>query len=433
MPSWMPNRTRLARGAAPLGLALALMPGEARGELWAAAGKIDITPAGPCWIAGYAPNRRSEGVHDPVWARALVLREGGERLALVSCDVIGLNFGVIQRIRSAVKAVPGERVIVGSTHTHSGPDTQGLWGPNPATSGVDKAWLSDVIRRIAALVDETAARLKPATIAFGSVSGVKDCSYNARVAAILDTELAALRVVGTDGAGIATLVNYACHPEVLNCRQVTSDFPHWLRSRLEERLGGVALYFNGAQGGMVTAVIQNEDRHPEGQAWPEAERVGLTLADAALRALDGARPASVAPIQFARREFAVPLENSRFKALLASGVLDGALTREGRILTEVARFTVGPAEFITLPGEVLPSIGLYLKRHMTGRPRFQLGLTGDALGYILTPEDYGLELYRYETSMSVGSQMGRIMEDHLLALMAADRPAAAGRQESGRP
>src|SRR5687767_4643289 len=70
-----------------------------------------------------------------------------------------------------------------------------------------------------------------------------------------------------------------------------------------------------------------------------------------------------------------------------------------------------------LPGEALPNIGFYLKRQMTGEPKFLLGLTGDALGYILTAEDYGLKLYQYETSVSIGSMMGRLMEENLLALM----------------
>ena len=85
--------------------------------------------------------------------------------------------------------------------------------------------------------------------------------------------------------------------------------------------------------------------------------------------------------------------------------------------TEVNRIAVGPAEFLTIPGEALPNIGFYLKRHMKGTPRFLLGLCCDELGYILTPEDYDLQLYKYETSVSIGQQIEPLMVQNLLATL----------------
>lgn len=397
--------------------------GPAAAAFVAAAGKLDITPTRSVYIAGYGANRRSEGVHDPLWARCLVMRSGDQALALVCCDLLGLTRRHVLEIRRLVRSVPAERVLVGVTHTHSGPDTYGQWGPSPTESGVDRAWMADLVRRIAALVDETAGRLRPATVRFGTREDVEDCSYNARVAEILDTELGAVQVVDAAGKTVATLVNYACHPEVLDNHQITSDFPHWLRQRVEERLGGVAIYANGAQGGMVTALIHNESGFPKGEAWPEAERIGRALGEAALAALDGAAEVRDPAITFARRVYKVPMGNAAFRALMEAGVLPNDLNPDGTITTEVVRFTVGSSEWLTLPGEVLPNIGLRLKRKMAGTPRFLLGLTGDALGYILTPEDYGLKLYAYETRVSVGEQMGALMESNLLAMM----PGAARR------
>jgi hypothetical protein len=394
-------------------------------DLTAAAGKVEITPTRPVYLAGYGANRVSQGVHDPLWARCLVMKSGPELVALVSCDLLGLTRYHTQKIRGMVLRVPPERLIIGSTHTHSGPDTYGQWGPNLKTSGVDPDWISSLYGKIANLVDDTAGRLRAATVRFASTSDIKDCSYNARVHEILDTELSAMQVQDEDGKTVATLLNYACHPEILNNRLITSDFPHWLRKRVEERLGGVAIYMNGAQGGMVTALIQNEQSYPKGEAWPEAERIGTTLADKALEALSHAEPAKDARITFRRRVFMVPMENPGFKMLIDSGILPKETLTGESVQTEVSRITVGPAELLTLPGEALPNIGLYLKRRMTGSPRFLLGLTGDALGYILTPEDFGLRLYSYEAAVSVGPLMGRLMEENLLALLP---PGKSGRR-----
>jgi len=124
------------------------------------------------------------------------------------------------------------------------------------------------------------------------------------------------------------------------------------------------------------------------------------------------------PITAARRVFEVPLDNPNFKALVGLKIFPKSEMKGANIVTEVCRITIGDAEFLTLPGEVLPNIGFYLKSLMHGRPRFLLGLTSDELGYILTPEDYGLELYRYEASVSVGSQLEPLMVQNLRALMA---------------
>ena len=85
------------------------------------------------------------------------------------------------------------------------------------------------------------------------------------------------------------------------------------------------------------------------------------------------------------------------------------------------RIAIGPAEFLTIPGEALPNIGFYLKRQMRGSPKFLLGLCCDELGYILTPEDYGLDLYKYETSVSIGPQIEPRMIQNLQALLPASR------------
>lgn len=419
-------------GLFPIMMLVVLLCGAAQcafAEFRAAAGKVEITPTRPVFIAGYGNNRKSTGVHDPLWARCLVMRSGEQTVALVCCDVIGLSRYQGQKIRALIKRVPGERVLIGATHTHSGPDVTGLWGPNRQTSGVDPEYVADLYRKIAALVDETAGHLQPARVKFGSATDIKNCSYNARIGGpehvreVLDTELGAMQVVGADGKTIATLINFACHPETLNNHQITSDFPHWLRLRVEERLGGVALYMNGAQGGMVTADILNEDKYPRGEAWPEAERIGNTLGEKTLTALEKAETVPDPAMTFQQRTFRVPLENQGFKMLMAAGILPKEGMAGGDIVTEASRLTVGPAEFLTLPGEVLPNIGLFLKRKMSGHPRFLLGLTGDFLGYILTPEDYGLKLYSYETSMSIGAEMGKRMEENLLALMEGGRAA----------
>jgi hypothetical protein len=392
-----------------------------------AAGKIDITPTGPAFIAGYGQNRRSIDAHDPLTARCIVLESGKTRIAIVSCDLIGVPRREEQRIRSRIKSVPPEDVLIAATHTHSGPDTVGQWGPDIRTRGVDEAWLASVRERVAQLVDRTASELRPADLRFAFRDDVTGISKNIRVPRILDTELGVMQVrERAGGKTIATLVNYACHPEVLNTRHMTADFPHWLYDTVEAQEGGICLYLNGAQGGMITADY-DESTAPKGANWAAAETLGKRLGGYVLDALKGAEPVGDTSITMARRVFTVPLANPMFKTLITLHVFPGDTLKNGAVETEVSRLTIGPAEFLTIPGEALPNVGFFLKRHMSGRPKFLFGLTGDFLGYILTPEDYGLKLYAYETSVSVGPEIEPLIVRNLLALMpgAAEQPHAA--------
>ncbi len=388
--------------------------------LLAAAGKVDITPTGPAYIAGYGQDRRSIDAHDRLTARCLVLESGKTRIAIVACDLIGLPRYEDQRIRAIVRSVPPEHLFIAATHTHSGPDTVGQWGPDLRTRGVDEAWMRTLRGRVAKLVDSTARKLQPADMRFASRSDLTGISRNIRVARILDTELGVMQLKGlSDGKTIATMVNYACHPEVLNNRHMSADFPHWLYETVETHEGGICLYLNGAQGGMITADF-DESTAPRGENWAAAETIGRRLGDYAVAAIDGAHPVADTAITVQRRVFTVPLENRMFRALIKLHVFQGETLKSGAVETEVDRIRIGPAELLTIPGEALPNVGFYLKRHMHGQPKFLLGLTCDFLGYILAPEDFGLKLYEYETGVSVGPRIEPLMVGNLLEMIAAD-------------
>jgi len=91
----------------------------------------------------------------------------------------------------------------------------------------------------------------------------------------------------------------------------------------------------------------------------------------------------------------------------------------------VAAVALGPAQIVTIPGEALPNLGFHLKRVMTGSPKFLFGLTMDELGYILSGDDWGMEIYSYESKTGAGPDTGPLMMATLLPLIAEVKPAAA--------
>ena len=147
--------------------------------------------------------------------------------------------------------------------------------------------LNDAVDKLAG------ARLKIAT---GKARG--KIAYNYYAPDLYDRRLSVIQALTPEGRTIATLVNYAIHPEVLGPRAgfLSPDLVGPLYRRIEEKVGGTALFMNGAQGGMVTADNRDLDRvrdplraiWEDKNTWEECVRIGTILADEALRIVKNA-------------------------------------------------------------------------------------------------------------------------------------------------
>jgi hypothetical protein len=151
-------------------------------------------------------------------------------------------------------------------------------------------------------------------------------------------------------------------PEVLNNDQLTSDFCHWYYQTVERAVGGVAIFANGALGGMVSPV-EGDASAPKGRDWARAERFGATIANRALEAIAKVAFTDAVTLQHIEMVYTVPLENERFKLALAAGVIPASPSlADGKVTTESHFIRLGDAVMFTMPGEVQPNIGIFLKR-----------------------------------------------------------------------
>src|SRR6266700_2628626 len=69
-------------------------------QLQIGAAEIDITPPVGHRMAGYFDERLATGVHDPLKAKALVIKQGNREIALVFCDLVGLSLNVTTNARA---------------------------------------------------------------------------------------------------------------------------------------------------------------------------------------------------------------------------------------------------------------------------------------------------------------------------------------------
>ena len=93
--------------------------------LSAGSSKLDITPASPCHLGGYANrDHPHEGVHDALSLRALYVTNGTDEVALVSADILWFREEVAKPIHELIQeqlGIPPEHVMLCGTHTHSAP------------------------------------------------------------------------------------------------------------------------------------------------------------------------------------------------------------------------------------------------------------------------------------------------------------------------
>ena len=384
-----------------------------------------ITPSldRPVFLAGFGRNRRAQSVHDDLYARALALEENGRFLIILACDLISLHRGQCQAVARRVQArIPTAQLLIACTHTHHGPDTLGLWGPDERTSGVDEVYLADLFEQmVETAVAAASGRLQPAHLA-GAAVNVPGVAVNFRDPEIRDEELTCLQFRAVAGERpLLTWLIFPCHPEVLwdENPHITSDYIFTLRQQVEAATGAPCLAHVGALGGMMSPDVVEH-------SFAEAAAMGETLARAALTTLGPSPSQPVNDWRFDRHQFDLPMENPLFEMAAAIGLLPNVKQADGTVSTEASLLRLNDAWLFAVPGELLPKLGLQYRQLMKAagaRITAVIGLANDELGYILPAEDFTppqnyLEPgSSYEESMSVGPQTGPRLTMALHALL----------------
>jgi hypothetical protein len=402
------------------------------------------------YLAGFGNHRLATGKHDDLWARTIVLDDGKTRFAIVSVDFLGYysesSFYGINHIRNLVDARLGvQEILVASTHNHEGPDTIGPWGNGPLSDGKYPMYLQFVDRQIARSISLAVAQLTPAQIRIGVTDPQKSPSIarmqtrtRARPPEFFDEELRVMQFIATAGRlrnkPIATLINWNTHPESMEDKntEITSDFPHTIRSEVESRYGGIAVYLSGAIGAVEIVGDSNtrsSDRTRfDGREFPfvrgnrpsftheRTAAIGRDIASAAIDAVSSSVLSSSDVLQLKKADLHGPMDNGGYALLIKIGVLDNlAAPAEGGspvFKTWIYNLTIGDAQLITAPGELMPEIYFgvgkagrkdcpqadtgrprepAIRDAMTGKFRFLIGLCPDELGYIVPGYDWQRE------------------------------------------
>lgn len=425
-------------------------------------GKICISPPVGAPLAGFAARHDvSKGIHDDLYARALVLENAEAAVAIVSVDLLALPSEFIRRVRNAIQASTGlspDSVMIASTHTHAGPVTITTFF-NPDET-IDSQYMDKLAESITESV-ATAWRVRfPARVGVG-VGHVEGVGVNRRSSdqKPIDEQIGIIKVTDADANTRCVLINYSCHPTVLgpDNLQVTGDFPAFAVKEIEAALGdgGFAMFVNGTQGnismghsselsaiGIITpgrtfaraaelghllsaatqATLPSIDVDDHATLKTLAIPVGLPLkkypaVDKTLRVLHEAE-AKLAALTSNNGDNTDQVRRARSEQLYAS--INNFYAREtvafadGTLPIEIQGIRINDAVFVAVPAEVFVEIGLRIKEKAP-YPTFLVGIANGYIGYLPTTAAHEAGGYEVVSSKCRPEAEG-VLIDNVLSL-----------------
>jgi hypothetical protein len=426
--------------------------------------EADITPKvgekeKPVYMAGFGQNRVATGVHDPLMARILVLKDGNRKIAIVSVDLVGFFLPNVLRVREQLDSF--HYVLVSSTHNHEGPDTVGLWGKNPVTSGVDKEYIKSIEEKIVLAVRDADKGAQPVRASIGAAQA-PELLHDAREPYIKHDELVALRFVDAKSDKTAGLVvQWNCHPETLDSKntKISADFVGYTVNYLKDKHHCPVVYLTGTVGGLMTS-LHVEIKDADGKllndgTFEKTEEYGRQVGKLADKALENAKPVKLTPLEATTRSVFLPLDNKLYLLARQLGVLEraGYLWKGDAdkaepadpkdfksplcVKTEVGWLRLGDLDIAAIPGEIYPELILdkvqdpadsgadfpdapiepAIYKQLRGPRRMIIGLANDELGYIIPkrqwdekpPFCYGRKSAQYGEVNSLGPETAPLL------------------------
>jgi hypothetical protein len=436
-------------------------------DLSAGAALVDITPPVPYRMSGYFNERVSTGIKDPLYAKALFLKQGDVEVAIVCCDLIGIapSVGPEARRRAAKETgIPTENIAIAATHSHTGPLYAGVLRNYFHEQAVAKQgsdpyekidYPAQLVEKLVEAIRAAKNNARPAKLSAG-VGQESRLSFNRRFhmkdgtvrfnpgalnpdiirpAGPIDPDVGLLRF-DSGGKTSAVLTVFAMHLDTTGGTEYSGDYPSFLSDALQKELGDqtVSLFGAGTCGDINHVDVKTKERR-------KTPEIGAMLAETVLSELP--RLAEARPRLAVRcATVEVPLQKyPQDKIVEARGRLAKVGTRELSFLDQVeackimalqlreqaAKFDVqvfrlaDDVAVVTLPGEVFVDLGLAIKKASPFKTTLVIELANDSPAYVPTKRAFAEGSYETVNSL-VAPGGGEVLAEATIRLLNDLRP-----------
>jgi neutral ceramidase len=433
-------------------------------DLQIGAAAVKITPPLGTPLAGQYYNRGAVGVHDDLYAKAIVIKKGGSKVAIVSCDLVEVTADLVSSARNKIEqstGISGDHVMIGATHSHTGPVI-----PYPGNINVVKGKTAEILAvyvlKLPDLITESVKQaneaLEPAKISYG-LGHEETISFNRRFymtdgtvgwnpgklnpgiikpAGPIDPDVSVLFAETLNGKPVSTYVNFALHLDITSGLEISADMPYTLSSILGNVKGKdmITLFAQGCSGNINHINVKSGEPQ-NGHA--EAQRIGTVLAGEVIKTFTRLDPLAVDNISVRRKIVKLPLadissmELSKAREIVALyGKPDAApfmdfvtafktldiYERNGNpIDAEIQVFALGDkCAIVSFPGEIFTELGMYIKSRSPYSYTMVVELSNGSIDYVPDRKAY-LEGNYEPVSSRCAPGSGEILVEEALKML----------------
>ena len=386
--------------------------------LKAGVARVDLTPPlelkAPLGGYGERMNRPAEGVHDRIFAKALVVSDGQQKFAIVTVDIVGfpptLKPALIERLSGSWS--PGQIMLLAS-HSHTSIEMNAI---NPLNTfqvpqlGIYNARLhAFVMDRLLEVVRLAERQLVEVSVGT-TTNSIEGWNRNRRGGSVTDNDLTVTRIDTAGGHPLAVLVNFTAHPTFMSGEDMlfSGDWPGHLQRTIEALVasGVTAMYYNGAEG----------DQAPVGRPdagtsrWERAERYGRDLGIVAWKQWQATKTSADVSFGYHSSSIVLPERTWHPDFMKTGGAEYGLSEKLFKEMLPVlfpakvdsVSLRLGDLLIVGIPGEMAASLGMKIKsqvgRNTSAKNPVIGGLADQWISYMLPTEEY--RRGGYESSVS---------------------------------
>ncbi|MFO0809083.1 MAG: hypothetical protein U0746_10700 [Gemmataceae bacterium] len=435
-------------------------------DLTAGAAATVITPPLGTSMAGYYYSRAADGIHDDLYAKALVLGVGDARVALVALDLISTNRPMVMAARREVErltGIPGGHVMISATHAHTGPvlSTTSLRDAFDAGTDLARRYSEELPAKIADAVKRADAARQPvqAKVGRGHEEGI---AFNRRYhmadgtvgwnpgvgnprivkpAGGIDPDVHVLTFGPPGKKPAICYVNHAVHLDTVGGTKFSADLPGVLAKLLEESIapGLQTVYTTGCCGDVNHVNVAWDDKSQKG--FEQASRMAVILGAEVLRTLPKLQPVAATGLRVRSELVKLPLppvtveDVAKAKDVIArrgdgkSGqvpfleqvaafkALDVAERKGEPHEVEVQVIALGSdVAWVSLPGEMFAELGRAVKQDSPFAHTVVAELANGSVGYVPARRAYAQGNYEVvSTRVAMGG--GEMLIDAAVRLL----------------
>jgi neutral ceramidase len=382
--------------------------------LQAGAARVNITPADPVPMSGYAGRPdASTGVRDSLYVTALILKTERQQLCLITADLIGFSHDFWNDFSSEVQkatGIPRESVVLVATHNHGGPVTRAYGEKAPEALVL---YLDGLKKDMLEVAVTAYNRTEPARLGFGT--GLNRMNINRRCRhpeggvwlgknpeGVCDHTLGVIRIDRMDGQPFALMVNWPCHATANGQEntRITGDWPGAAARYLRDHYGsGLEVLVTAGASGDIDPI------YGPGTNFNQIDEIGLLVAEEVMRVAGAIETTAPHDLRIAQRMIMLPGKKPG-----TSRSPNQELHPDAEIPLRLVLARIGTVSLAGISGEVMTEIGLDVKR-MLGPQTLVLTHCNGNSGYLCTDRSYEEGGYEPMASRSMPGTEARIVEN----------------------